>query len=184
MKVRLIDIFWVFFKIGSLLFGGGWVILPLLEEEAVKKRNWLSTEELYEFFAISQAIPGINVPDVSMFIGYKLRGKSGALVAGISVLLTPFISIILLLTFLNEISQNSTVKGALWGIQIGSIVILMVALKTIWKNSIVDKFNIFLFLIVFIVITFTNFSPAWIVLFALLLGIGRGFLIKEYWRDQ
>lgn len=183
MKVRLIDIFWVFFKIGSLLFGGGWVILPLLDKEAVKKRNWLSTEELYEFFAISQAIPGINIPDVSMFIGYKLRGKSGALIAGISVLLIPFISIILLLTFLNEVSQNFFVKSALWGIQIGSIVILIVALKTIWKNSIVDRFNIFLFSIVFIAITFTDISPAWIIFVALLLGIGRGFLIKEYRRN-
>lgn len=183
MQVKLIDIFLVFVKVGSLLFGGGWVILPLLEKEAVKKRNWISTEELYEFFAISQAIPGINVPDLSMFIGYKLRGKSGALVAGTSVLLTPFISIILLLTFLNEVSQNSFVKSTLWGIQIGSIVILIIALKTIWKNSIVDRFNIFLFSVVFIVITFTNLSPAWIVLVALFLGIVRGFLIKEYGRN-
>lgn len=183
MKARLIDIFWVFLKIGSLLFGGGWVILPLLEKEAVKKRNWLSTEELYEFFAISQAIPGINVPDVSMFIGYKLRGKLGSLVAGISVLLVPFISIILFLTFLNEVSQNFLIKSALWGIQIGSIVILIVALKTIWKNSIVDRFNMFLFSIVFIVITFTDLSPAWIIFVALLLGVGRGFLIKEYRKE-
>ena len=179
MKVRLIDIFWLFLKVGGMIFGGGIVIIPLLEAEAVKKRGWITSEELIEFYAISQLIPGINIPDVSMFIGYKLRGKSGALVAGIGIVLIPFILILIFSTFLNTVTNFSLIKSAIWGVSIGTIVILLSAVKTIWKNSIPDKFTLFLFLFIFILTAFTNLSPVWFVFVALLLGIIKGYITKE-----
>lgn len=179
MKVKLLDIFWLFVKIGSLIFGGGVVILPLLEKEAVHKRNWITSEELVEFYAISQVIPGINIPDVSMFIGYKLRKKSGALVAGLGVILVPFILIVSLSAFLSAISHNEFVKSAFWGVEIGTIIILINAVRTIWLRSIVDKFTLGLFLVIFMLTVFTNLSPVWIVLFTLILGVAKGFLVKD-----
>lgn len=179
MKVSLFDIFRVFVTVGCKIFGGGIVILPLLEAEAVKKRGWLTSEELVEFYAISQVIPGINIPDVSMFIGYKLRGKTGAIVAGLGIILAPFVLIVILSTFLGLISQNAFVQSALWGIEIGTIVILISAVRTIWANSIVDTFTFFFFLLVFALFAFTTFSPVWIVIFALALGVIKGFLTQK-----
>lgn len=179
MKVRLIDIFWLFLKVGSMIFGGGIVIIPLLEAEAVKKRGWITSEELIEFYAISQLIPGINIPDVSMFIGYKLRGKSGALVAGIGVVLIPFLLILIFSMFFNMVTNFSLIKSAIWGVSIGTIVILLSAVKTIWKNSIPDKFTLVLFLIIFILTAFTNVSPVWFVFIALLFGTIKGYITKE-----
>lgn len=179
MQVKLIDIFWLFVKLGSLIFGGGIVILPLLEKEAVKKRNWLTSEELVEFYAISQIIPGINIPDVSMFIGYKLRGKAGALIAGLGIVSVPFILIVSLSLFLNAISNNEFVKSAFWGVEVATIIILINAVRTIWKRSIVDKFTFLLFFIIFLLTVFTDFSPVWIIFFTVLLGIIKGFLVKK-----
>lgn len=179
MKVRLFDIFWLFLKLGSVIFGGGIVILPLLETEAVKKRGWLTSEELVEFYAISQAIPGINIPDVSMFIGYKLRCKSGAIAAGLGIVFVPFILIVSLSAFLSLISQNTFLKSAFWGIEIGTIIILISAIRTIWEKSIVDRFTLFFFSIIFLIMAFTKLSPVWIVCIALIFGIIRGFLIEE-----
>lgn len=179
MKVKLIDIFWLFVKIGSCMFGGGIVILPLLEREAVEKRGWLTTDELVEFYAISQLIPGINAPDVSMFIGYKLRGKSGALAAGMGVILVPFILIVSLAVVLGKLSGFAIVKSALWGVGIGTIVILSSALRSMWKSSIIDKATLIFALFVFLLIAFTNISPVWIVFVALIIGVTRGILIKK-----
>lgn len=179
MKVRLIDIFLLFLKVGSMIFGGGIVIIPLLEAEAVKKRGWITSEELIEFYAISQLIPGINIPDVSMFIGYKLRGKSGALVAGLGVVLIPFLLILMFSAFLNMVTNFSLIKSAIWGVSIGTIVILLSAVKTIWKNSIPDKFTLLLFLFIFILTAFTNLSPVWFIFIALALGIAKGYITKE-----
>lgn len=179
MKIKLIDIFWLFLKVGSMIFGGGIVIIPLLEEEAVKKRGWITSEELIEYYAISQLIPGINIPDVSMFIGYKLRGKSGALVAGLGVVFIPFLLIVAFSAFLNIIANFSLVKSAIWGVSIGTIVILLSAVKTIWKNSIPDKFTFFLFVLIFILTAFTNLSPVWFIVIALLLGSIKGSFTKK-----
>lgn len=179
MKVKLLDIFLTFAKVGCLIFGGGVVIIPLLEKEAIQKKGWLTMEELVEFYAISQVIPGINIPDVSMFIGYKLRGKSGAIIAGLGVIFVPFILIVLVSLFLSLISNNSIVEGALWGLSIGTIVVLVSAVRNIWKHSIVDIFTLTLFLFVLILMTFTKISPVWIVVFALLLGILKGFLTQN-----
>lgn len=180
MKVSLLDIFLLFLKIGGLLFGGGGVIvLPLLEEEAVKKRGWLTSEELIEYYAISQVIPGLNIPDVSMFIGYKLRGKLGAAIAGLGIVIIPFFLIVSLAVFLNIILQNQFVKSAFWGVETGIIIILINAIRTIWKSSIVDRFSLIFFAGVFSIIVFTKLSPAWIVFIALLFGVAKGFLAKE-----
>lgn len=179
MNVRLIDIFLLFLKVGGSIFGGGIVILPLLEAEAVNKRGWLTSEELIEFYAISQVIPGINIPDVSMFIGYKLRGKTGAVVAGVGIIFIPFILIVLLSAFLNIIAQNVIVKGALWGIEVGTIVILISPILKVWRASIVDKTTFFVSLTVFAITAFTKLSPVWIVLVALILGCAKGFLIEK-----
>lgn len=180
MKIKLTDIFLLFLKIGSLLFGGGGVIvLPLIEKEAVKKRGWISMEELLEFYTLSQVVPGLNIPNVSMFIGYKLRGKPGAIAAGLGIILVPFTLTVSLAFFLSLIIQNQFVKSAFWGIEIGTIIILINAIRTIWDKSIVDKFSFTFFLIIFAVITFTTISPVWIIFAALVLGVIKGFLTKE-----
>lgn len=179
MRVSLVEIFLVFLKVGAMIFGGGVVIIPLLETEAVQKRGWVTSEELVEYYAISQIIPGINIPDVAMFIGYKLRGKSGAFAAGLGIILIPFVLIILLSLFLDVISQNSLVKSATWGIEIGTIVILITTVRSIWGKSIVDKFSFLLFGFSFVVMAFTNFSPVWIVFVALFFGVIKGFLIND-----
>lgn len=185
MKVRLLDIFLLFLKTGGLLFGGGGVIvLPLLEEEAVKKRGWLTSEELIEYYAISQVIPGLNIPDVSMFIGYKLRGKLGAIVAGIGIILIPFFLIISLAVFLDVILRNQFVKSAFWGVETGIIIILINAIRTIWKSSIVDKFSLLFFTGILLTIVFTKSSPAWIVFTALLFGVVKGLFAKEEEREN
>lgn len=178
-KVRLIDIFLLFLKVGGMIFGGGIVILPLLEEEAVKKRGWITSNELVEFYAISQLIPGINIPDVSMFVGYKLRGKSGAIAAGLGVILIPFILIVSLSFFLESIAHLPLIKGALWGISIGTIVILSTAARIMWKAGLVDVISTLLFIFVFFAILFNLLSPVWVVVIAVILGVIRGFLIKD-----
>jgi len=178
MKVSLLEIFLTFLKIGGMIFGGGVVIVPLLEAEAVKKRGWVTYDELVEFYAISQVIPGINIPNVVMFIGHKLRGKPGALVSGLAVITVPFVLIVSLAAFLNVISHFSLVKGALWGVGVGTVVIIFITAKSIWKNSIVDKFTFFFFLLI-LGICLTNLSQVWIVFLALFLGVIKGFFLKE-----
>ena len=182
MKIKLIDIFLLFLNVGYKIFGGGVVIIPLLEAEAVKKKNWLTMEELVEYYSISQVIPGINIANVSMFIGHKLRGKAGAVVAGFGIILVPFLLITSIAVALDIIAQNTFVKSALWGISIGTVIVILTTVQSIWKHSIVNKFSFILFILIFAV-SLNNFSPALIVFFALILGTIKGFLMKTKEKD-
>src|SRR5574344_1145485 len=178
-KVRLIEIYLLFLKVGSMIFGGGIVILPLLQAEAVEKKQWLSAEELIDFYAISQLIPGINAPDVSMFIGYKLRNKRGAVAAGLGVITIPFLLIICIAASLDFLMHLPLIKSALWGIEIGTIVILTNAIRIMREKSIVDIFSFCFFALVFYLTAFTKVSPVRIVFFALIAGIVKGFIEKK-----
>ena len=73
-KIRLVNIFLTFLKVGIILLGGGYVILPILQSEIVEKKNWLTSEELIDYYAISQSLPGLIAINISIFVGYKVRG--------------------------------------------------------------------------------------------------------------
>ena len=98
-KVSLFKLFLIFVKVGAILLGGGYVILPILMNEFVEKRNLVEQDELVDFFALSQSLPGIIAANISMFVGYKLRGKLGALVAMFGVIFVPFLTIVVLASF-------------------------------------------------------------------------------------
>ena len=96
MEKSLYQIFKTFFKVGTLLLGGGYVILPLLQSELVDKKHWIDDDTLCEYYALSQSVPGIIAANTAMFTGYKLRGTAGAFTATIGLVLPAFVSIIII----------------------------------------------------------------------------------------
>jgi len=91
---KLRTIFWSFLKVGAGLFGGGYAMLPLLENEIVRRRKWCTSEALSDTFAMSQLIPGVVAINASMLIGHRLRGANGTLVATLGVVGAPFFVIL------------------------------------------------------------------------------------------
>ena len=75
----LIDIYLIFFRMGAVTFGGGYAMLPILRREVVQNHKWMTEEDIMDFYALSQGIPGIIAINVSVFIGYKQRGLLGGI---------------------------------------------------------------------------------------------------------
>lgn len=90
--VSLLTIFWIFFQIGSLSVGGG--LLAWLHREIVQKRRLLSEADFMGALTLAQVLPGINVTNLSIYVGQRLRGVHGALAALAGLLLVPFFAII------------------------------------------------------------------------------------------
>ena len=82
----LIELFFVFFKIGAVTFGGGYAMLPILQKEIVVNKKWGTDEELMDYFAIGQCTPGMIAVNVATFIGYKLSGYAGGISATLFLL--------------------------------------------------------------------------------------------------
>ena len=133
--MSLLKLFLIFVKIGAILLGGGYVILPIMLNEFSEKRNLVTSEDIIDYFALSQSLPGIIAANMSMFIGYKLRGKSGAMAAMIGVTFIPFWCIVLLASILGALINNSYVQGALWGVGIAVIALIMLTVREMWQKS-------------------------------------------------
>ena len=146
----LLDLYLTFVKIGLVNFGGGYAMLPLLERELVDDRHWISREELLDYFAIGQCTPGVIALNVSTFIGYRKRGILGGITASIGFLSCPIVIILTIAAFLTNFADLPIVKHAFAGIRVCVCVLIFQAVLRLWKNSIIDKITLSLFIIIFL----------------------------------
>ncbi|MDR2842890.1 MAG: chromate transporter [Spirochaetaceae bacterium] len=115
---ELLDLFFTFFKIGCITFGGGYAILPILERELIKKRAWTTTEELTECYAIAQITPGVIALNASTFIGTKRKGCVGGIVATLGFVIPGTLLIIIISLFLQHFKDMEIVQHAFSGIRL------------------------------------------------------------------
>lgn len=171
MEKSFWSIFKTFFKVGTLLLGGGYVILPLLTSEIVEKKHWITSDELCEFYALGASLPGIIAANTAIFTGRKLLGRKGAIAATIGVVLPSFLAIVLLASILSEIVDKPSVQHIFWGVGIGVITLLFLAVKEMWTKCVVDKFSICVYSVC-LILAFTRVIPlSLIVILALVSGI-------------
>lgn len=171
MEKNCYTIFKTFFKVGTLLLGGGYVILPLLTSELVEKKQWITTDELCEFYAIGASLPGIIAANTAIFTGRKLLGTKGAVAATVGMVLPAFLAIVLLATILSEIINLPTTQHIFWGVGIGVIVLLFLAVKEMWKKSVNDKFTLTVYIVCTILALTRKVPLALIIIGALICGI-------------
>lgn len=147
MKERwktLIEIFWTFFKISPVTFGGGFAMVPLIEREIVEKRKWLDSAEVADVFALSQTIPGSVAINCATFVGYRVGGVKGALAAMIGVSLPTFLIVLALGASYLFIHDHPKLEAAFVSIRISIVAIIIYAAIKIAKTAIVDKTTFFI----------------------------------------
>lgn len=178
-KISLIRLFFIFFKISCVLFGGGYAILPFLKAEMSDKEKICTYEEIADYYAMSQCFPGLVAGNISVLVGYKARGFCGAFVSVLGVCLPAYLVIILVFTFLNVIMGNYYVQNIFQVLDIAVCVLILLTVAELWTRAVVDKFCVFIFLLA-LLCTIVNVSPFIIVIGAGALGILRHFLFPKY----
>ncbi len=169
--MSLFKLFLIFVKIGAILLGGGYVILPIMQNEFVDKHHLISREELINYFAISQSLPGIVAANISMFVGYKLMGKSGALAGMFGIIFVPFWCIILLASVLSLFLNNIHVLGVMWGIGVAVVALILLTTRELWHNSKRDLFFHTIFILALVALLIFKSSPVQTILFFSVLGV-------------
>jgi len=175
-KVRLKELYTTFFKIGSVSFGGGYAMLPMLEKELSEKRNWVSEEELLDYYAIGQSTPGIIAINTATFVGYKTAGVAGGIAATLGMVTPSLIIIILIASFLDHFNEQPLVQKALKGVNIAVAVLLLSSVWKFAKKTVRNIWGGILCLGAFLLAGFTAVSPIPIVITAALCGV-LGFFI-------
>ncbi|MBQ9150024.1 chromate transporter [bacterium] len=170
MNVSLSDIFKIFVKIGAILLGGGYVIIPIMQSELVEKRKWLTQDELCDYYCVSQCLPGIIAINMSILVGYKILKLKGAIAAVLGMSFSPFLAILLVANLIDYIVGISFIDGVFWGVNLSVIVLIYLALKEMWQKSIVDIFSVFWFLLI-LVLSIKKVNPAFLIIGSIFLGI-------------
>lgn len=112
----LLDLFLTFFKIGAFTFGGGYAMLPFVEQEVIA-HNWMSLNELIDFIAVSESTPGPFAVNVATYVGTHTAGLPGAFMATLGVILPSFLVILVIARAYEKFRDSSAVKSVMMGLR-------------------------------------------------------------------
>ena len=163
------DIFKVFFKVGAFTIGGGYAMIPLIENE-MSRRKWLSEEELPDIVAIAQSAPGLLAVNISIFAGYRLRGLKGAMVATIGTALPSFLIILAIAMAFSGFKDNPWVVKAFKGIRPVVISLILVPMINMARKSVKSPWAWLLSISTMLLVSFLGVSPLYILITVLVLG--------------
>ena len=193
-----LELFWTFFKIGLFTFGGGYAMLPLIQEQVIA-HGWLSEEAIVNFIAVSESTPGPFAINIATYVGSQVGGAEfgglgftvlGSACATLGVVLPSFIIILLVAKFYQQFKNSNTVKGLMTGLKpaaiglIASAVVSMaltVFIPSGFSFSIFRGIEFYISAAIFALCTFLVFfkrkkiPPVLIICIAAVLGIATGY---------
>jgi len=136
-SITLPAIFWVFCKIGAVLFGSGYVLLAFLRSELVERLHWLTEAQLVDAIAVGQVTPG-PVFSTATFVGYLLQGPWGALAATCGIFLPAFVFVAVSAPFLPRLRASPTAGALLDGVNVASLALMAVVTARLTASAVVD----------------------------------------------
>ncbi len=182
VKVSLWQLGWFFLKIGSLLFGGGYVLVAFLQGGLVQEYGWLTQQQLLDAIAIGQLTPG-PILSTATFVGYIIAGIPGAIISTIGIFLPSFFLTAALNPLVPRLRASKWTAAFLDAVNVSSVALMVVvtlqlgvATLTIVKPPYIDFWAVLIAIVAGILAIRDQINAAWIVLGAALIGWGASFL--------
>ena len=172
------DSFRTFFKIGIFTLGGGYAMIPLIEEEVVNKKQWTSKEELLDLIAIAQSCPGVFAINIAIFIGYKLRKVKGAVATAFGTALPSFLIILAIAIFFATFKENKVIAAMFRGIRPAVVALIAVPTFRMAQQARIGWTNCWIPIVSALAIWLLGVSPIYIILMAGFCGYLYGMYIK------
>ena len=174
MQTANSQIYWesfkTFFKIGIFTLGGGYAMIPLIEEEVVDRHRWVSKEEMLDLIAIAQSCPGVFAINIAIFIGYKVRQLRGAIATALGTALPSFLIILLIAMFFHQFSDNHVVAAIFKGIRPAVVALIAVPTFNLAKQAQLNRFTIWIPVVSALAIWALGVSPIWVIIVAGICG--------------
>jgi chromate transporter len=170
-----LELFFVFFRIGAVTFGGGIAMLPILERDLVVKRGWMTASQLVDYFAIGQCTPGIIAVNVATFVGYERKGVIGSIVTTAAIVMPSLIIITLIAMFLSNFMDIAWVQKALKGVNVVVAVLLISSVWSVGKKTVTGWIAFGIAFAAFVAMVAFNVSGVIIVFASAALGLAFKF---------
>ncbi len=159
-----LQIFTCFAKIGAFTLGGGYAMIPIIQKEVVEKRRWIDDKDFLDIVAISQSAPGLLAVNISIFLGYKLKGTKGSITATLGSILPSFIIILLIAIFFTGYQDNPVVIKIFKGMRPAVVALIAVPVINMAKKAKLNTYTFALAIATTLLIVFLNVSPVYILL--------------------
>ena len=169
----ILNLFVTFFKIGAFTFGGGWVMIAMMEKDIVDKHKWLTKEEFIDNLAIAQSMPGILAVNMAVLVGNKMAKKWGAFLSALGTILPSFIVILTIAIFFATINNNPIVERIFKGIRPAVVALIIAPVFTTAKAAKINIKNFWVPVATALLITFGGLSPIMFIALAIIYGVVR-----------
>lgn len=181
------ELFYTFFLIGAFTFGGGYAMLPLIQAE-IERKNWMPSEDIINFIAVSESTPGPFAINISTYVGNQMGGVLGAVCSTLGVVLPSFIIILIVARCYDKFKNSTAVKGCMSGLKPAAIGLIASAVVNIGKTvffqygftfTVFTEISFYISLLLFAVMVFLTFKkklhPIWIICISAVVGIIAGY---------
>lgn len=171
-----LEAFTTFFRIGLFTIGGGYAMIPLIENEVVDRKRWIKKEDFLDLLALAQTAPGIFAVNIAIFIGYKLRKFQGAFVMTLGTILPSFLIILAIALFFRQFQHLEIVEKIFRGIRPGVVALIAAPTFKMAKTARINIYNIWIPIVSALMIWLLGISPVYIIILS---GIG-GYIYGKY----
>lgn len=163
-------LFFTFVKIGTFTIGGGYAMIPLIEQEIVD-RGWLSKADFLDLFAVAQSLPGIFAVNISIFVGYKLAKVKGSVVCALGTILPSFFIILAIALFFSQIQHNAWVERVFKGLRPAVVALIAVPVFTTARSIKLSRAELLIPVASALLIWKAGVSPIYIIIAAAIGGL-------------
>lgn len=177
--VKYCELFYSFFKIGTFTIGGGYAMIPLMEQEIVDRRGWLSREEFLNQLALSQSMPGVLAVNMATGLGYRLRGLRGAFSAIAGNIVMPVLFIITLAMLFRHFRDNPFVERFFMGVRPAVVALIAAPVFRLAQSAKVTWATCWIPILAALLIWLFDVSPILVILVAVVLGFVYGRIKKQ-----
>ena len=165
----LLKLFTTFFKIGLFSFGGGFAMIPLIQREVIDRHKWIDEKDFLDMLVLAQSTPGPIAVNTSVFVGYKVAGTVGAIVATLGTVLPSFMVILLLALFFAEVRENRYVDAAFRAMRPAVVALIVAPLIGLVKGM--KWYLMGVAAAVAVAVWYFGFSPAYLIGASLVIGV-------------
>lgn len=170
-KINVFQVFFLFFKIGAFTIGGGYAMIPLIRNELVDKKKWITGEAFLDNLAVSQSLPGPIVVNFSLMTGYRLLGIKGSLFCLLGTILPSFLIILCIALFLWGYRDNRFIQAAFSGIRPAVVALIASAAYKLGKEVFQQRKPFFLFCVFLLVLILFRLHPIAIIVSGAVIGL-------------
>ena len=177
-QASLWKLFGVFAKMGAFTIGGGYAMLPLIEQE-MTSRGWISQEDIQDIIVLAQSAPGILAVNMAIFTGHKIKGLAGSIVAAVGAVLPSLLIILLIAMFFTEFKDNDIVRRIFQAVRPAAVALILVPAVRMAQSGCKSWWTWAIAIASLLGVAFLKISPIWIILTTISVAAGISILNQK-----